>query len=206
MGIKSSVSSQTRNNWLIDSALLLSAVIAALSGIYFLFLPVGYQGGRNPYYSLTILFGRHTWSDIHIWAGVIALLVILIHVPLHWAWIVNMTKRMVKSLFGQNQNLNARSRFNIFINMLVGLSFLLSAITGIYLLFVPGGPKALVTDPMILFSRITWDLIHTWSSVTLILAGLLHFAIHWKWVQKVTRKVLTFKRTSQAKEIPSARF
>jgi hypothetical protein len=59
---------------------------------------------------------------------------------------------------------------------------------------------------MILFSRITWDLIHTWSSVTLILAGLLHFAIHWKWALKVTRKVLSFKRTSQAKEIPSARF
>ena len=84
MPIKSSVSSQTRNNWLIDSLLLISAVGATLSGIYFLFLTTGgYQGGRNPYYGKVILFERLTWSDIHIWTGVIATTVILIHLPLH---------------------------------------------------------------------------------------------------------------------------
>ena len=38
MQIKSSVSSQTRNNWLVDSLLLINAVGATLSGIYFFFL------------------------------------------------------------------------------------------------------------------------------------------------------------------------
>jgi len=108
---KSSVSNQTRNNWLIDAVLLISAVGATLSGIYFLFLTTGgYQGDRNPYYGIVILFERHTWSDIHIWTGVMATIVILIHLPLHWGWIVNMTKRMVKDLLGKGQNLNARSR------------------------------------------------------------------------------------------------
>ncbi|MFC2055153.1 DUF4405 domain-containing protein [Chloroflexota bacterium] len=202
--IKSSVSSQTRNNWLIDAVLLISAVGATLSGIYFLFLTTGgYQGGRNPYYGIVILFERHTWIDIHIWTGVIATIVILIHVPLHWGWIVNMTKRMVKDLLGKNQNLNARSRFNVVINVLVGLSFLVSAITGIYLLFVPGGPRMVVTDPMIPFSRATWDLIHTWSSVVLTLAAVVHFAIHWKWVVKVTRKILGVRWTYRTRELPA---
>jgi hypothetical protein len=204
MPIKSSVSSQTRNNWLIDSLLLISAVGATLSGIYFLFLTTGgYQGGRNPYYGIVILFERHTWSDIHIWTGVIATIVIIIHVPLHWGWIVNMTKRMVKELLGKSQNLNARSRFNVVINILVGLSFLVSAITGIYLLFVPGGPRMVVTDPMILFSRTIWDLIHTWSSVVVTLAVVVHFAIHWKWVVKVTRKILSVRWTYRTRELPS---
>ena len=55
--IKSSVSSQTRNNWLVDSLLLISTVGATLSGIYFLFLTTGgYQGGRNTYFGIVILF------------------------------------------------------------------------------------------------------------------------------------------------------
>jgi hypothetical protein len=42
------VSIQTRNNLILDSLLFVSGLITAISGIYFLFLPVaGYQGGRN---------------------------------------------------------------------------------------------------------------------------------------------------------------
>ena len=185
------VSEQTKNNWLIDSVLLLSALFVSISGIYFLYLPVGgYQGGRNPYYGIRILFERHTWSDIHIWAGVLMIIVILIHVPLHWNWVKNMTKRTARELFGIERNLNPRSRFNVFINLMVGLSFSLTAVSGIYLLFVPGGPQFSQYDPMILFGRTTWDLIHTWSGVVLGIAALVHFAIHWKWVIKVTRKIL----------------
>jgi len=185
------VSEQTKNNWLVDSVLLLSALFVSISGIYFLYLPVGgYQGGRNPYYGIRILFERHTWSDIHIWAGVLMIIVILIHVPLHWNWVKNMTKRTARELFGNERNLNPRSRFNVFINLMVGLSFSLTAVSGIYLLFVPGGPQFSQYDPMILFGRTTWDLIHTWSGVVLGIAALVHFAIHWKWVIKVTRKIL----------------
>ena len=70
------VSKQTQRNWWINAALGGSAIIAALSGIYFLFLPNGgYQGGRNPLYNLQILFTRHTWDDLHTWSGVIMIAV-----------------------------------------------------------------------------------------------------------------------------------
>jgi hypothetical protein len=53
--MKGTVSKQTCNNWLIDAAVLIGAVIAAITGVYFLFLPSGgYQGGRNPMYGITI--------------------------------------------------------------------------------------------------------------------------------------------------------
>ncbi|MBN1669108.1 MAG: DUF4405 domain-containing protein [Anaerolineales bacterium] len=184
-----SVSPQTRNNWLIDATVFLGAVIASLTGIYFLFLPVGgYQGGRNPAYGITILFERHTWEDLHLWFGLLMIAAAVIHIAIHWAWIVNMTRRTLAEIFKRQGKLNARSRSNVAINVLIGTSFLITAVTGLYLLFVPGGRGAV--DPGWLFNRTTWDLVHTWSGITMISAAVFHFAIHWKWVTKVTGKVL----------------
>jgi hypothetical protein len=202
MFIRSKVSAQTRNNWLVDAALLITAISASISGVYFLFFTSGgYQGGRNPYYGIVLLFERATWSDIHTWTGVFMILTLMIHLPLHWKWVVNMTRRMVKNMTGQSPKLNNRSRFNVFIDALVALSFLVVALSGVYLLFVPGGPNAALTDPMILFSRTTWDLIHTWSGVVVILAGLIHFAIHWGWVKKVSRNIIHFDFKPQKEDI-----
>ncbi|MCK5316080.1 MAG: DUF4405 domain-containing protein [Anaerolineales bacterium] len=187
MKTRSTLSFQTRRNWWINALLFISAILAALSGIYFLFLPGGYQGGRNPWYGITILFTRQTWDLIHTWGGVIMIAIVVIHLALHWSWVVNMTKRTIKELTGKNGRMNAGGRFNLIINAVVAFSFLLVAISGVYFLFYPGGRAAV--DPQILFSRVTWDLIHTWSGVVMIIAAVLHFAIHWKWATKVTRKI-----------------
>jgi hypothetical protein len=190
MRITGTVSKQTWKNWLIDAGLFSSALLAALSGIYFLFLPCGgYQGGRNPWYDVTIVFTRHTWDDIHTWAGMAMIAVAVIHLTLHWTWVVSMARRAVRELRGQVGAMNARGRFNLALNLTVALSFLACALSGMYFLFFPGGQG--MADPGFLFSRLTWDLIHTWSAILLIIAGLLHFAIHWKWVVKVTRGVFT---------------
>jgi len=184
-----SVSKQTRNNWLIDATLFLGAIISAMTGIYFLFLPVGgYQGGRNPMYGVTILFQRETWEDLHTWFGIVMIVAAVIHIILHWNWIVSMTKRAFHELSGKGRRFNARSRYNVAINALIGLGFILTAISGVYLLFFPGGSHG-VTDPMFLFTRATWDLIHTWAGIFMIVAAVVHFAIHWGWVAKVTRKL-----------------
>jgi len=189
MNIKRIVSTQTRNNFFIDSFLFIGGVITSLSGIYFLFLPVGgYQGGRNPMYGITILFDRHTWGDIHIWAGVAIIALAAIHIPLHWKWIVNMTKRVLK-MATRKCSMNAYAKFNLGVNILIGLSALISGLSGMYFLLVPGASHAAIApDPMWLFSRTTWDLIHTWSGVVVTAAATLHFYIHWKWAFKIARK------------------
>lgn len=49
------VSQQTRNNWLIDTVLFAGALVSSITGIYFLFFPVGgYQAGRNPLYGMVV--------------------------------------------------------------------------------------------------------------------------------------------------------
>ena len=190
MNRQAPVAPQTRNNWLIDVLLFLGALIASITGIYFLFLPVGgYQGGRNPMYGITILFDRHTWDDLHTWFGILMIVSAVVHIVLHWKWFLSMFKRIAHEIAHRESRFNNRSRYNLLINAAVGIGFLLAAISGIYLLFVPGGRNA-IPDPQILFFRATWDLIHTWSGIVMITAAVVHFAIHWKWVTKVTRKII----------------
>jgi hypothetical protein len=186
-----SVSPTTQRNWWIDFALFGSATITSLSGVYFLLFPVsGYQGGRNPYYGIIIFFERHTWGDLHLWGSIAMLIVAAIHIPLHWNWIVSMSKRVVKIIRNEAKPLNGSGSYNVFINALIGISALICGISGLYFLLVPGAlHNSPLPDPYWLFSLPIWDLIHTWSGIVMVASAVLHFAIHWKWVTKVTRKV-----------------
>ncbi|NPV57155.1 MAG: DUF4405 domain-containing protein [Anaerolineae bacterium] len=174
------VSKQTRNNWLIDASLAIAALVAALSGIYFLYLPNGgFQGGRNPMYGVTLFFERHTWDLLHTWSGVAMIAAALIHFSIHWQWVVGMVRRVWKEITGRGSMLNARGRFNVWLDAGVAVSFALSAASGVYFLIFPAS------------HNFVWDMIHTWSSVTMIILALVHFAIHWQWVVKVTRRIFT---------------
>jgi hypothetical protein len=196
------VSKQTQKNWWIDLTLFSSALMAALSGIYFLFLPSnGYQGGRNPLYNVQFIFDRQTWDDLHTWGGVAMVVVAVIHLVVHWSWVVSMARRSWNEINGRCAWMNWRGRMNLILNTVVAASFLLTAASGVYFLFVPGGRWA--ADPMLLFTRSTWDLIHTWAGVVLISAAVLHFAIHWKWVTKVTNKMVAVLKPARAAGQPT---
>jgi len=184
---------QTRKNWLIDAAVFLGGVVAALSGIYFLFLPSGgYQGGRNPTYGLTVLFSRHTWEDWHTWSGVAMIAAAVIHLAIHWRWVKLMARRVVNTLRARGVGMSRGARFNLALNALLALSFVLTALSGVYFLFAPAGGyqggRNAGWDPMFIFSRTTWDLIHTWAGVVFIGTAVVHLAIHWRWVKNVTSR------------------
>lgn len=179
------LSRQTRANWLIDAAVFLGGILAALSGIYFLFLPSGgYRGGRNPAYGIQILFERHTWSDLHMVTGVVMIAAAAVHIAIHWRWIKMMARRIVAGLGTGSVSMSRAARLNLLLDAVVALSFVVCAVSGIYFLFQPGGHGS--TASGLLFGQVTWDLIHTWSGVVLIASVVLHFAIHWRWVKNVT--------------------
>jgi hypothetical protein len=191
MSKANTVSRQTRFNWLIDAALFLSGIIAALSGVYFLYLPSGgYQGGRNPMYGVTILFDRHTWDDLHVWSGIAMIAVIVVHLAIHGKWIVGMARHVARELMGNYPAMHSKTRFNLLLNSVVAISFLLTAVSGLYFFFVPEHAGRLASaTPLFLFSQSTWDLMHTWAGVVLIAAVVVHLAIHWRWIVNVTGKV-----------------
>ncbi len=186
------MSRQTRQNWLIDAAVFIGASLAILTGIYFLFLPSGgYEGGRNPAYGLTLLFGRATWDDMHTWGGVLMIIAVVVHFAIHWAWVKRMSHRVWQSLRGGDARFSSGARLNLVVDTVIGLSFLITAVSSIYFLFLPTGyqgGRTLGWDPGFLFTRTTWDLIHTWSAVIMIVAAIIHFVIHWRWVVNVTQR------------------
>ena len=144
------ISKQNLHNWMIDLALLVGIVIASLTGIYFLFLPVGgYQGGRNPTYGIKIIWERSTWDDLHTWFGILMIAAAAVHILIHWGWIVSMAKRIFRELIHRKKKLNPKGRYNVVINALIASSFLITAFSGVFLLFFPGGRYG-VPDPMFL--------------------------------------------------------
>ena len=179
------LSRQTRANWLIDAVVFVGGLLAALSGIYFLYLPSGgYRGGRNPAYGLQILFERHTWSDLHLVTGLVMVAAVAVHLAIHWRWVKMMARRVVSALVAGPVSMSRAARLNLVLDALVALAFVICAVSGIALLLLPGGRAAV--GPGLLSSRVAWDLVHTWSGVALIAAAAVHFAIHWRWVKNVT--------------------
>jgi hypothetical protein len=184
------VSILTRNNWILDAGLLLTALVASFSGIYFLIFPDGgYKGGRNPFYGIQIIFEREGWEWMHTWISLAMIVIALVHLVFHWKWVINTTKRIGRSIIERKPNGNRASWMNTLVDGILGLGFLICTISGIYFLLTPDSKGGLNADPMFLFSRSVWDILHTWSGVAFIGAALIHFVIHWGWVTKVTRKI-----------------
>jgi len=82
--------------------MLLLALFQAISG-FILWLALhggdGYRGGRNAGLGgqTAFLWDRHTWIDLHDWTAVALLVIIVIHLILHWRWIVYMTGSYFRS-------------------------------------------------------------------------------------------------------------
>lgn len=194
---KKGLSATTKKNWLIDAALALGGLLAALSGIYFLYLPTGgYQGGRNPMYGITILFERHTWEELHTWSGVAMIAVAAIHLAIHWRWVKMMAVRVASVIRAGGAGMSRGARVNVAVNLIVAISFVLVSASGIYLLFAPAQGD----------SAVAWDMIHTWSGVTMIAAVAVHLAIHWRWIKNVTARLprsLWPERSAPASTVPA---
>jgi hypothetical protein len=197
------VKKQVRRHWQVDLGLFLTALGASLTGIYFLFLPIGgYQGGRNPFYGITFLFERETWDLLHTWTGVAMIATVLIHLVLHWNWISGTTKRTVAEIFNNKHQMSSRNRIFIAVDLIIAIGFFLTAVSGIYFLLGPAGVSSRNT-PAFIFSAQTWDLIHTWASVAMISGLMLHLALHWSWIVSVTKRCLVPESKTKSQTLPA---
>ena len=192
---KYDLSGQTRQRYWLVWLLILAGLAVVFSSIYFLFFPVGYQGGRNPYYNTVILFDRAEWDLIHLWSGIIMIIVLLVHIPVHWKWIKAMYQRCFKREVCNVGRLNWRAQMNIILDAVALISFLFAAASGIYLMITPNGRFA-SSSPAFIFTYRIWDVIHTWSGTIMIIASLFHFMIHWNWVTNVSARAFKRERIS----------
>ncbi|MGD1993752.1 MAG: DUF4405 domain-containing protein [Anaerolineae bacterium] len=89
--------SKTRLNYALDAMIGLAFLLSAVTGLTFLAMGSGgYQGGRNPGFQTALLgISRSTWSDLHLWTSVVMITGVLVHLALHWRWIVCVTKQLL---------------------------------------------------------------------------------------------------------------
>lgn len=79
-------------NYIVDALMTISFIITAITGVViFLVMPSGVPQGR---YQVFLGIQKHYWTAWHNWSGIIMLVLVLLHLVLHWRWIVCMTKSM----------------------------------------------------------------------------------------------------------------
>lgn len=82
-------------NYTIDLLALISFLITALSGLAIkFFMPSGVRQGRLQEF---LGIQKGIWSEIHDWFGILFIILTIIHLILHWEWVVCMTKNMFKA-------------------------------------------------------------------------------------------------------------
>lgn len=82
-------------NFVVDAIILVAFIAATISGLVLLTMPHGgFRGGRNPdFYQAVLFLDRSTWNDVHTWSSLGLIAGIVIHLALHWRWIVCMVRR-----------------------------------------------------------------------------------------------------------------
>ena len=94
-----------------------------------------------------------------------------------------------------------KAKLNYAIDVVIGMAFILSALSGLVLFFVPsgyqGGRNLYYGSSVLFLSTHTWDTLHTWGSMAMISGVGAHLVMHWHWIVCVTRKMLRGKKRTQ---------
>lgn len=92
---------RARINLFVDAVIGVALVIEAVTGwVLWQVLPHGgFQGGRNPDFGRTFIWGRDTWLGLHDVFAVVIVVGVLVHLALHWRWIACMARNLWRDVF-----------------------------------------------------------------------------------------------------------
>jgi Domain of unknown function (DUF4405) len=118
-----------------------------------------------------------TGLAIHEWLGLAFGAAIIVHLLLHWRWIVAITRRIVSAL-------PATTRLNYVLNSLLFIAVTVLTFTGVMISDV-----ALPMVGITMAENRTWTRLHHQASNALLLLVGLHVALHWQWIVQLLRRV-----------------
>ena len=136
-----------------------------------------------------------TGLAFHELLGLLFASVLVVHVALHWDWVVTVTRTFFRKLIHE-------SRLNYVLNLALFIDVVVVTVTGILVSETLGLHLGLGSV------RLT-DLqtVHAFSSHLSLVLTALHVALHWKWIATNAGKYLFSLTTSRRKsEQPSERF
>jgi len=130
-------------------------------------------------YTLAYSLG-FTGIAVHEWLGIGLGVVLLIHLTLHWDWVVRTTQKLLRR--------NGRERFVWLVNLLLLVSMTLCIASGILISEV-----ALPALGIALPASSFWRQVHgTTATLTLILVPI-HAALRWRWIVGVARRLAAWR-------------
>ncbi len=130
---------------------------------------------------------RTTGIAIHEWLSIAFGAAMIVHLLLHWKWIVTVTQRFFRKIA-------TKARLNYVLNVLFFIDMTLVIFTGIMI-----SEAALPALGIRLQENFTWRFLHSFTAdFSVVILGL-HTALHWKWI------VDSFKRYLIQPFIPARR-
>ncbi|MGB9672617.1 MAG: DUF4405 domain-containing protein [Anaerolineales bacterium] len=106
----------------------------------------------------------------HEWIGLAFFGTIVVHLLLHWDWVIQVSRRYFR-------NLLHTSRLNYVIDFVLLVAFVMIGLSGLMI------SRTLLPLFGIHFTRVSsWRLIHNFSANLMLFLVAIHFAMHWKWI------------------------
>lgn len=121
-----------------------------------------------------------TGVAVHEWLGIGLGVVLLVHLTLHWDWVLRTTQKLLRR--------NGRERFVWLVNLLLLVSMTLCIASGILISEV-ALPQLGITVPASSFWRQMHD---TTATLTLILVPI-HAALRWRWIVGMARRFAAWR-------------
>ena len=114
--------SKNKLNLLVDVLGYLCMMALASTGLILLYrLPPGTGGRHSGEPALTLLgLGRHDWGDIHFYIAVALVLLVVIHIALHWKWVKNTLGSLLAHRGEQKPGTGPRGAISLVVLGLVG--------------------------------------------------------------------------------------
>jgi len=191
-------------NYFLDIVLAFS-IIATLASSYILWfvLPRGWGLHGDPLCSLkgygfvgnywkVLGWPRYMWIDVHNWASGVLLCLIILHISMHWKWIIETLKR-VKTYFSGTVR---KVREQFIASVALFILFVADCFSGFVIwLILPRG----TLDYYYMLSgagrtfwglqRNVWVDIHTWLATLIVAIVIIHIILNWRWVVDISKKI-----------------
>lgn len=136
------------------------------------------EGGRSGFTLLGLV--RRDWRDLHIWFSLVMIAGAVIHLALHWGWIVAMTRRLF-------QGEAKKARWNYILDGVLGLTLVAATVTGLPFLLAGGGYQGgrnpAYRAVLLGLERGMLSDLHVWIGLGFLAVLVLHLALHWSWIR-----------------------
>lgn len=82
------------NYWIAVAMFALMLGIALIGVLLGFVIPrgEGFSASRKQLWGM----GRHDWGNVHLWLAIAFLVVLVVHIVLHWSWIVTTTRNVCR--------------------------------------------------------------------------------------------------------------